>query len=102
MIGRIWRGWAHRETADAYEKLLTSTVLPSLSRVDGYEGSYFLRRDAQDGEVEFVEITFWRSMDSILAFAGPEPTRAVVPEETQLLLTRFDTHSVHYEATWCP
>ncbi|NNM74023.1 antibiotic biosynthesis monooxygenase family protein [Enterovirga aerilata] len=101
MIGRIWRGWAKREMADEYERLLTSETLPALHRVPGYKGSHFMRRDL-DGEVEIVEITYWESMAAIEAFAGADSTKAVVPPETQVFLTRWDDRSVHYEATWCP
>ncbi|KSV67302.1 hypothetical protein N182_34285 [Sinorhizobium sp. GL2] len=102
MIGRVWRGWAKPEMADSYEELLTKTTLPALHRVAGYKGSYFMRRLLETGEVEFVEITFWESMDSIVAFAGEDNTKAVVPLDTQAFLTRFDDRSVHFEATWCP
>ncbi len=102
MIGRVWRGWAKPETADAYEKLLTTETLPALHRIGGYKGSYFLRRTLDSGEVEFMEITFWDSMETIHAFAGEDCTKAVVPLDTQAYLTRFDDRSVHFEATWCP
>ncbi len=102
MIGRVWRGWAKPELADSYEELLTTETLPALHRVPGYEGSYFMRRTLEGGEVEFVEITFWESMESIVAFAGEDCTRAVVPLETQAFLTRWTDSSEHFEATWCP
>jgi hypothetical protein len=102
MIGRVWRGWAKPDLADSYEQLLTKETLPALHRVAGYKGSYFMRRTLETGEVEFVEITFWESMDSIVAFAGEDCTKAVVPPDTQAFLTRFDDRSVHFEATWCP
>jgi heme-degrading monooxygenase HmoA len=102
MIGRVWRGWAKPETADAYEKLLTTETLPALHRIDGYKGSYFMRRTLETNEVEFVEITLWDSMETIVAFAGKDCTKAVVPLDTQAFLTRFDDRSVHFEATWCP
>ena len=102
MIGRVWRGWAKPELADSYEELLTKETLPALHRVEGYKGTYFMRRTLDTGEVEFVEITFWDSMESIIAFAGEDSTKAVVPQDTQAFLTRFDERSVHYEATWSP
>jgi heme-degrading monooxygenase HmoA len=102
MIGRVWRGWAKAETADAYEQLLTQHTLPTLHRIEGYKGSYFMRRTLDTAEVEFVEITFWDSMETIIAFAGEDCTKAVVPLDTQSFLTRFDDRSAHFEATWCP
>ena len=102
MIGRMWRGWAKPEHADGYERLLTTETLPALHRVPGYKGSYFMRRTLENGEVEFVEITLWESMDAITAFAGEDCTKAVVPLDTQAFLVRYDDRSVHFEATWCP
>jgi heme-degrading monooxygenase HmoA len=102
MIGRVWRGWAKLELADSYEHLLTKETLPALHRIEGYKGTYFMRRPLESGEVEFMEITFWDSMETIIAFAGEDPTVAVVPADTQAYLTRFDDRSVHFDATWCP
>ncbi len=102
MIGRVWRGWAKPALADSYEQLLTKETLPALHRVAGYKGSYFMRRTLDGGEVEFMEITFWESMESIVAFAGEDCTKAVVPLDTQTFLTRYDDRSAHFEATWCP
>ena len=102
MIGRMWRGWAKPEMADDYEQMLVNETLPALHRVAGYKGSYFMRRDLDTAEVEFVEITLWESMEAIIAFAGADCTKAVVPPETQVYLTRFDDRSIHYDATWCP
>lgn len=102
IIGRVWRGWAKPECADAYQDLLVKKTLPALHSVEGYKGSYFMRRTLESGEVEFMEITFWESEEVIRAFAGEDNTKAVVPEDTQVFLTRFDDRSVHFEATWCP
>jgi hypothetical protein len=58
MIARHWRGWTKRENADAYERLLESTVLPGLRGIDGYRGGYVLRNDGER-ESEFVVINFF-------------------------------------------
>jgi len=39
MIARHWRGWTKQEDADAYEKLLTTKVLPQLTAIIGYRGA---------------------------------------------------------------
>ncbi|WP_080482327.1 hypothetical protein [Pseudomonas syringae] len=61
-----------------------------------------MRCTLEGGEVEFVEITLWNSMETIIAFAGEDSTKAVVPMDTQAFLTQFDDRSVHFDATWCP
>jgi heme-degrading monooxygenase HmoA len=101
VIARIWHGWTKPENADGYERLLKSTILPSIHRVKGYQGAHLLRRDA-GSEIEFITITMWDSMEAVREFAGPDRAHAVVPAEAQKLLARFDDASVHYEAKLDP
>jgi hypothetical protein len=101
MIARLWHGWTRVEDADAYEELLRTRILPGIHRVDGYEGAYLLRREAEDG-VEFITLTLFESMDAVRAFAGAGHEGAVVPPEARALLQRFDQTSQHYEGVWCP
>ena len=62
MIARIWHGYTKPENADTYEAMLKPEVLPGISRVKGYRGSYFLRRE-HGSEVEFITILLWESLD---------------------------------------
>lgn len=96
MIGRVWRGWTAPASADAYEALLRGRILPAIEGAPGCRGSFLLRRDA-GGEVEFVTMVLFESMESIRVFAGEDPERAVVPPDARALLSRFDARSVHYE-----
>ena len=96
MIARVWRGYATPENADRYEAFLKPELLPGLSKVKGFEGSYLLRR-AVGSEVEFVTIILWDSFDSIRAVAGPEYETAVIPEERKKYLARFDAKAAHFE-----
>ena len=101
MIARLWHGFAKPENADAYHRLVMSEILPGIHRVEGYQGSYLLRRD-REHEVEFVTLTLWNSMDAIREFAGEDYEVAVIPPEGRRLLERFDERSAHYDAIWCP
>lgn len=96
MIARIWHGWTTPENADAYEEFLRTTMFPSIHEVDGFHGADLLRRD-EDGEVAFITITRFESLDAVKRFAGDEYDRAVVEPEARRLLTRFDERSAHYE-----
>jgi heme-degrading monooxygenase HmoA len=96
MIARLWHGYATREDADAYAAMLKPELLPGLSQVTGYRGSYLLRRDAGD-EVEFITIILWDSLEAIKAVAGDHYERAVVPHERRKYLLRWDDVAVHYE-----
>lgn len=96
MIARVWHGYCKPEHADAYEAMLKPELLPGVSRVKGYEGSYLLRRDL-GGEVEFITIMLWESIEAIRAVAGLDYETAVIPEERRKYLARYDAKAVHYE-----
>jgi antibiotic biosynthesis monooxygenase (ABM) superfamily enzyme len=96
VIARIWHGWTLPENADAYEEFLRTRMFPSIHRVPGYLGADLLRRDGA-GEIAFVTITRFESVEAVKAFAGEEYERAVVEPEARQLLSRFDERSEHYE-----
>jgi heme-degrading monooxygenase HmoA len=96
MIARVWRGYATPEHADAYEAMLKPEPLPGIGKAKGYRGSYVLKR-AVGGEIEFVTILLWDSIDAIRAVAGPDFEKAVVPEARRKHLTRYDAVAAHYE-----
>ncbi len=95
MIGRLWRGWTARHDARTYEQHLRQVTLPALREIPGYRRAYVLRRDV-NGEVEFVVVTFWDSLDAVREFAGEEYEVAVVPPEARAVLSRFEEHVLHY------
>jgi heme-degrading monooxygenase HmoA len=96
VIARVWHGYTRPEHADAYEAQLKPELLPGIGGVNGYRGSYLLRRDA-GGEVEFITIILWDSIDAVRAVAGPDYERAVIPEERRQYLVRYDAKAAHYE-----
>jgi heme-degrading monooxygenase HmoA len=96
VIARLWRGWTTLENADAYEDFLRTKMFPSIHRVPGFLGADLLRRDL-DGEVAFVTITRFDSLEAVRAFAGEDYERAVVEPEARSLLSRLDERSEHYE-----
>ncbi|MFW9959021.1 MAG: antibiotic biosynthesis monooxygenase [Candidatus Odinarchaeota archaeon] len=103
MISRIWYGWTNRENADAYEELLRTEIFSGIAKrlVHGYNGIHLLRRDVDEG-VEFITIMWFDSLDAVRAFAGEDYEVAVVPPKARKLLSRFDSHSAHYEVIASP
>jgi len=96
VIARVWHGYTKPEHADAYESMLKPELLPGISKVKGYIGSYLLRKRAGD-EIEFITIMLWDSMDAIRAIAGVDYETAVVPAERRKYLSHYDPKSSHYE-----
>jgi heme-degrading monooxygenase HmoA len=98
MISRIWHGWTVPANADAYESLLKSEIFVGIGnrQIPGYRGIDLLRRELQ-GEVEFVTIMWFDSVEAVRAFAGEDYEVAVVPDKARALLARFDARSQHYE-----
>jgi len=96
MIARIWHGYTTAENANRYEAVKKREMLPGISTVRGYVGSYLLRR-SKGGEVEFVVIMLWASLDAIRNFVGADYEAAVVPPDCEALLSRYDERSAHYE-----
>jgi heme-degrading monooxygenase HmoA len=99
MIARTWRATATPEKAATYHRHFVTKVIPHLRTIAGYQGASLLRRET-DGDVEFLAVTLWDSVDSIRAFAGPDPTRAVVEPTAQALLTKFDLIVHNYEVSY--
>ncbi len=95
MIPRVWHGYTRPEHADAYEAMLKPELLPGVGKLPGYRGSYLLRREA-GGEVEFITVMLWDTIEAIQAVAGPDYERAVVPEVRRKYLSRYDSKSLHY------
>lgn len=96
MIVRAWRGWALSSNSVLYAEHFRQKVLPELRKLKGFLGASLLKGDRL-GEVEFLVLTRWASMDAIRAFAGDDPSTAVVASEAAAVLTGFDKKVQHYE-----
>ena len=108
MITRIWHGWTAPANADTYESLLKTEILPGIAakKIPGYRGAHLLRRELEDqepgGEVEFITILWFDSLDSVRNFMGEDYEVAYVPESARKVLSRFDERSQHYDLRLTP
>jgi heme-degrading monooxygenase HmoA len=103
MISRIWHGWTTPDNADAYQRIVSTEVLPGIAdrAIPGYLGAHLLRRPLA-GEVEFVTILWFDSLDAIRQFMGDDYEVAHVPSRARAVLSRFDERAQHYETLLTP
>jgi len=100
MILRIWHGWTTSENAEAYQQLLTTSVVPGIisEAIPGLIGVDILRcTDSPDTDIEFVTLMTFDEWSAVETFAGPDRTGSVVPAAAREVLKRYDAHSQHYE-----
>jgi heme-degrading monooxygenase HmoA len=96
MILREWRGRAEARRADEYPAHFRARVMPELREVPGFLGAYLMSRRIGD-LVEFTVISKWQSMDAVRAFAGADPSKAVVEPGAVAALRDFDERVTHHE-----
>lgn len=103
MISRIWHGWTTLENADPYERLLLNEILPGIAsrEIAGYRGAHVLRKQS-GGEVEFVTVLWFETLDSVRRFAGEDYETAYVPPKARAVLARFEERSSHYDVVLEP
>jgi heme-degrading monooxygenase HmoA len=96
MIARVWSAQTTPSLAPAYIEHLQSRVLPEVRKLNGYGGAMLFERETAD-VVEVVVITYWKSLEAIQDFAGPDIENAVVADEAAAVLSQFDRRVRHYE-----
>lgn len=96
MIARIWKGRTRAHQADAYVDYVKKTGIAAYQSVEGNRGQYILKRVVDD-VAELTVVTFWDSMDSVKALAGPEPEKPVYYPEDQDYLLEFAETVDHFE-----
>ena len=98
MICRLWRGWATRENADAYERIVRGEVIPGIEarKIPGFRHIDLMRRELDD-EVEFQTLMWFDSLDAIKAFMGEDYAVSHIVPAARAALKRFDERAAHFE-----
>jgi heme-degrading monooxygenase HmoA len=99
MITRLWRGWTTAENADSYERFLLTELFPRMRGIAGFLGADVLRRDDAEGEVAFVTLTRFDTLESVRAFAGEDYEIPVLEPQALALLSRFELRAEHFETS---
>ncbi|MEN6532634.1 MAG: antibiotic biosynthesis monooxygenase [Bryobacteraceae bacterium] len=98
MICRIWRGWATKQNAGAYESVVRGEVIPGIEarQIPGFRHIDLMRRDVGD-EVEFTTMMWFDDLDNVCAFMGEDYSLSHVPSAARAVLSRFDERAAHCE-----
>jgi heme-degrading monooxygenase HmoA len=96
MIARLWSARSTPQNWPAYEKHFIDHVVPELRTQKGYVAANLLKRE--DGEeIAITVVSFWRSLESIDAFAGSDRESAVVSPTVTVFLSSFDKRVQHFD-----
>jgi hypothetical protein len=98
-IKRIWHGWTSPKNADLYQELLHREIFPAIEakNIGGYRSVELFRRELK-GEVEFVTIMTFETIQDVKKFQGKEYEKSYVPDSARKLLKRWDQVAAHYES----
>ena len=97
IILRRWTGRIRTTDGTDYVRYIEAVGLSEYRQTPGNLGCQMLLRDLGDGMTEVTTLSWWRSMDAIRAFAGPDPSKAVVEPGAVAALTDYDPTVQHYE-----
>jgi heme-degrading monooxygenase HmoA len=92
----MWRGKVRKDLKSEYVAYLNQTGLADYGKVEGNQGVYLLCRDLE-GNVEFLTMTFWTSIEAIKKFAGEDYEKARYYPEDQKYLLNFSENAEHFE-----
>ncbi|MGI9585302.1 MAG: hypothetical protein ACR2N7_06895, partial [Acidimicrobiia bacterium] len=88
---RTWRGWTRPEDTEDYADYIGGTGIVGYTATPGNRGAYLVSRPDSD-RTEFLTISFWENLESIVAFAGEDIDQAVFyPEDDRYLVDRETT-----------
>lgn len=96
MIAREWKCRCPKQHTEAFLDYMHATGVTEAAGLPGYMGSQVMLREV-DGMNEVTLLTYWDSMASIQAFAGPEPDKARLYPEDAKYGIEADAVVRHYE-----
>lgn len=103
MIAREWRCLCPTRNREGFLKHLRLTGVREAKTTRGYLGHKILERldatcpNGRSGSVELALITYWADWESVRAFAGDRPERAVLYPGDERFEIVPDKHVQHYE-----
>jgi heme-degrading monooxygenase HmoA len=71
-VARVWRGRTTRERADDYEAYnYEAGIKPLIGMALGVQTF----REDRENETEFMTISYWESVEAMIAFTGDDPIK---------------------------
>lgn len=96
MYVRMWSGKVVAARSEEYLEYVRKTGVEALAKTPGNLGVLVLKR--LDGETaETMVLSFWKSLESIRAFAGEQINKAVYYPEDKKFLLEMSPEVDHYE-----
>jgi heme-degrading monooxygenase HmoA len=98
-VVRTWVGWIRSRDRDEYAAYLERTGLRDYRATPGNLGAFAMFADEPDGRTRVTTVSFWTSVDAIVAFAGEDFANAVFyPDDDRYLVAR-ETSVTHHEVS---
>lgn len=96
MTARVWEGKTRIEHSEMYAKIIKERDIPNYRKTLGFIKLTFLKRS--DNEFTYFKLlTFWKDLDTIKNFTGPNFEQAVSYKEDEQYLVDFPGNVTHYE-----
>jgi heme-degrading monooxygenase HmoA len=95
----VWRGRVHNELLDEYRDHIASTGLADYRNTPGNRGAYMFTAPSPEGG-DVVTLSFWKSKESIVAFAGDDIDRARFYPDDDRFLTERGERVEHFDVTF--
>ena len=96
MIARVWEGQTKVEHSEAYKKIIIERDIPDYKKTKGFVKLTFL----EHSDIKFTYfklVTFWKNLEVVQNFTGPNFETAVSYKEDEKYLVDFPGTVVHYE-----
>ena len=99
-ILRKWTGRIRSADGPAYVRYVLETGAADYARTPGNLGFQVLLRELGDATSEVTTLSWWRTLDAVVAFAGPDFDRArYYPGDERFLLDR-PAHVEHHRVAF--
>ncbi len=95
MIAREWRCVCPADNINEFIPYLSLTGIKDAKNTPGFKGAEIFKRE-EGASIEVTLITFWESMESIIAFAGENVEKAVLYPEDYKYGISSDLSVTHY------